>query len=130
MLIWSHWCKIQFKNKGILCLGKGLADGLDRTSLINFTKQQKEFCLSFHFNGVNSYMFVNGVERHKLKAKDSEIYAPSLCLVMCFSWSYEKDWIIEISLWFFSWLSKYWCWWYFRFVDDIHKYLMVKNNIK
>ena len=63
-----------------MCLGKGLADGLDHTSIVNFTKQQKEFCLRFHFNGVNSYIFVNGVERHKLKAKVSEIYAPLFSL--------------------------------------------------
>ena len=30
--------------------------------------------------GVNSYIFVNGVEIYKLKAKDSGINAPPLCL--------------------------------------------------
>ena len=130
VLIWSHWCKIEFKNKGILCLGKGLADGLDHTSIVNFTKQQKEFCLRFHFNGVNSYMFLNGFERQKLKAKILKYIHLYFVWVMFFSWSCKKDWIIRRSLWFLGWLSKCWCWWYFRFVDDIHKYLIVTNNIK
>ena len=27
---------------------------------INFTVKRKKFCLSLHYNGVNSYLFVNG----------------------------------------------------------------------
>lgn len=38
------------------------------------------FCLGLHYKGVNSYVFINGVEIHKLKAKDSEINAYLLCL--------------------------------------------------
>ena len=36
--------------------------------------------LSFHYNRVNSYIFVNGAEIQKFKAKDSEVNAGSLCL--------------------------------------------------
>ena len=48
--------------------------------LINFTEHNKKFCLSFDYTGVNSYLFVNGKEIHKFKAKDSEIAATPLCL--------------------------------------------------
>ena len=47
---------------------------------INFTKNNKKFCLRLHYNGSNSYLFVNGTEIHKFKAKDSEIVATPLCL--------------------------------------------------
>ena len=47
---------------------------------INFTVNYKKFCLSFHYNGAKSYLFVNGTEIHKFKAKDSEIVATPLCL--------------------------------------------------
>ena len=47
---------------------------------INFTENNKKFCLSLHFNGANSYLFVNGTEIYKFKAKDSEIVATPLCL--------------------------------------------------
>ena len=35
---------------------------------------------SLHFNGANSYLFVNGTEFCKFKAKDSETVATPLCL--------------------------------------------------
>ena len=44
-------------------------------------KKIKKFCLSLHYNGANSYLFVNGTEIHKFKAKDSEIVESPLCLV-------------------------------------------------
>ena len=47
---------------------------------VNFTKENKKFCLSLHYNGVNSYLCVNGTEIIKFKAKDSEINAYPLCL--------------------------------------------------
>ena len=47
---------------------------------INFTENNKKFCLSLHYNGANSYLFFNGTEIHKFKAKDSEIVASLLCL--------------------------------------------------
>ena len=36
--------------------------------------------MSLHYNGENSYIFVNGVEIHKFKAKDFEIKAAPSCL--------------------------------------------------
>ena len=41
---------------------------------------RKKFCLSLHYNGANSYLFVNGTEIIKFKAKYSEIVATPLCL--------------------------------------------------
>ena len=54
---------------------------------INFTEKNKKFCLSLHYNGANSYLFVNGKEIIKFKAKDSEIVASPLCLG-----NISKDW--------------------------------------
>ena len=48
---------------------------------INFTENNKKFCLSLHDNGANSYLFVNGKEIHKFKEKDSEIVVTLLDLV-------------------------------------------------
>ena len=75
------------RTKNILVLGKYFIRGLDNTSIyaekmysINFTENIKKFCLSQHYNGVNSYLFVNGTEIHKFKAKDSEIATTPLCI--------------------------------------------------
>ena len=47
---------------------------------INFTKANTKFCLSLRYNGDNSYLFVNGTEIIKFKAKDSIIVPNNLCL--------------------------------------------------
>ena len=52
--------------------------------------QETKFCLSLHYNGANSYLFVNGTEIHKFKTKDSEIVAVSLCLG-----NISKDWSVD-----------------------------------
>ena len=54
---------------------------------VNFTEKNKKFCLSLHYNGASSYLFVNGTEIYKFKAKDFEIIASSLCLG-----NISKDW--------------------------------------
>ena len=54
---------------------------------INFTVTKKKCCLSLHYNGANSYLFVNGTEIYKFKAKDSEIVGSPLCLG-----NISKDW--------------------------------------
>ena len=77
---------IDNKEKDILVLGKGPTQGLEHALTaekmysINFTLTKKKFCLRLHYNGANSYLFVNGTEIYKFKAKDSEISASPLCL--------------------------------------------------
>ena len=90
---------------------------------------KKIFCLRLHYKGENSYLFVNGAEINKFKAKDSEIAVTPLCLgniskgcsvdnmkkpglngyVYDFSVDYDAITIDDIL--------------------DIHKYLMKKNNM-
>ena len=78
---------IDIKRKDILILGKGPTQGLGGHSLtaekmysINFTKENTKFCLSLHYIGSNSYLFVNGKEIIRFKAKHSEIVPTPLCL--------------------------------------------------
>ena len=42
---------------------------------INFTEHNEKIWLSLHYNGGNSYLFVNGKEFRKFKEKDSKIGA-------------------------------------------------------
>ena len=88
--------EIDNRKKYILILGKGPTQGLEHTlsaekmHSINFTEHNKKFCLSLHYNGANSYLFVNGTEIHKFKAKDSETAATPLCLG-----NISKDWSVD-----------------------------------
>ena len=56
---------------------------------INFTVTNIKLCLSLHYNGANSYLFVNGTEIYKFKANDSEIVA-NQCLG-----NISKDWSLD-----------------------------------
>ena len=82
----SSSTKIHNRKQDILILDKDPTQGLEHTLSaekmywINFTEHNKKFCLSLHYNGANSYLFVNGKEIHKFKAKDSVIVATPLCL--------------------------------------------------
>ena len=46
----------------------------------NFTAENKTFCLSLHYNGDNSYLFVNSKQVINFKTKYSEIKAYQLYL--------------------------------------------------
>ena len=57
--------------KDILVLGIGPTQGLEHTLTaekmysINFAVTKKKFSLDLHYNGGNSYLFVNGTEIYK-----------------------------------------------------------------
>ena len=96
---------------------------------VNFTDHRKKCCLSLHYNEANCYLFVNGTEIIKFKAKDSKIIPTLLCLgniskdcsvgnmkdarlngcVYDFSVDYDSIAVDDIK--------------------DIHKYVMKKNDI-
>ena len=87
-------------------------------------------CLSLHYNGANSYLFVNGTEIYKFKAKDSDIVASPLCLG-----NISKDFYVDnmkktgLNGYVYDFSVDYDA----IAVDDIlgiHKYLMETNNIK
>ena len=96
---------------------------------INFTVMNEKFCLSLYYNGANSYLFVNGKEIIKFKAKDSEIVASPLCLG-----NISKDWSVD------NMKKTGFTGYVYDFsvdydsiavndIKDINKFLMKKNNI-
>ena len=75
------------KWKDILIFGEGVTQGLNDTTLtteakypINFTQSGKKFVLGLHYNGRNSFWFVNATKVFHFKAKNSEIKDYALCL--------------------------------------------------
>ena len=71
----SSSADIDNKKKNILVSGTGPTQGLEHALIaekiysINFTEKIKKFCLSLHYNGANSYLFVNGTRFTNLKQK-------------------------------------------------------------
>ena len=92
----SSSAHIDNKKKDIFVLEKGPTQGLEHTLTaekmysIKFTVTNKKFCLSLHYNGVNSYLFVNGAEIYKFKAKDSENLVGPI-----FLGNIPKDWSVD-----------------------------------
>ena len=126
---------IDNKKIDILVWGKGPTQGLEHTltaekmSSTNFTVTKKKFCLSLHYNGANSYLFVNGTEIYKFKAIGSEIVASPLCLG-----NILKDWSTDNmkKTGFTGYVYDFNVDYDSIAVDDIkdiHKYLMKKNDI-
>ena len=126
---------IDNKKKDILVLGRGPTQGLESTLTaekmysINFTVTKKKLCLSIRYNGGNSYLFVNGREIIKFKAKDSAIVASPLCLDNiskdCSTDNMKKA---RLTGYFYDFSADH----NIVTVDDIkdiHKYLMKKNDV-
>ena len=83
----TSYVHIDNKNIDILILGEGRTKGLGDTTLtaeakylINFTQLGKRFALSLHYNGSNSFLFVNATKIYQFKAKESKIKDYILCL--------------------------------------------------
>ena len=126
---------IDNKKKDVIVLGKGLTQGLEHTLTaekmysINFTVTKKKFCLGLFYNGANSYLFVNGIEIYKFKAKDSKILVGPICLG-----NISKDWSVDNmkKTGFTGYIYDFSVGYTSIAVDDIkdiHKCLMEKNNI-
>ena len=130
----SFSAHIDNKKKDILVLGIGPTQGLDHTLTaekmysINFTKTKKKFCLNLRYNGANSYLFVNGMEIYKFKAKDSEIVATLLANISK-NWSIHNmkktgfnGYVYDFSVHYDATDV--------HDIKDIHMYLMKKNIVR
>ena len=125
---------IENKGKNILILGKGATKALSR--IFTFTVEAeysisftRKFCLNLHYNGSNSFLFVNATKMYQFKAKDSDIKKYPLCLgniskdLQLISWikilnGYVHEFSVDCNIIDTS------------NIIDIHKYLMKKHDIK
>ena len=71
----------------IYVMGKDFIQGINDTTIYaeklfhnNFTEFGVKFVLSLHYDGNNSYLFANGRQELKFKAKDDQIINKKLCL--------------------------------------------------
>ena len=124
------------KANNIYIIGDLFVQGINDTTLYaekvysqNFTAVNKKFVLSLHYNGDNSYLFVNGKEELKFKAKDDQIVKEILCLA-----NISDDWTAANAEKTGFWGE------IFDFAVDytstntgdiynVHRYLMKKHNI-
>ena len=68
-------------------MGDAFVQGINDTTFYaekmysqNFTQPSKKFILSLHYNGDDSYLFINGKQELKFKAKTSHLVKEKLCI--------------------------------------------------
>ena len=97
---------------------------------INFSEEGNKFCLSLHYNGRYSYLFVNGVKIYQFKTKDSDLNAYPLRLgniskdfeVGNMKNGEQHEYVYDFSVDYDSIAADD--------VRDIHKYLIKKHKRK
>ena len=121
----------------IYLMGTGLTQGINDTTIYaeknfyrNFTDFGKKIVLSLHYNGDNSYLFVNGRQELKFKAKTDQLVKEKLCIGnLSDQWTtsesektgkYGKiyDFVVDYEK-----ISGV------KTIYDMHKYLTIKHNI-
>ena len=105
------------------------AEKMLRKLLRNFTDPGHKFILSLHYNGNNSYLFVNGREELKFKTKTNQIINTNLCLG-----NLSNDWTRNESAktlygHIYDFVVDYKPIVGVDPIYDMHKYLMTKHNI-
>ena len=125
---------INNKKNDILLLGKGPTQGLEhpltaeKMYSINLTVTNTKICLTLHYNGANSYLFVNGTEIYKFEANNSESLIGAICLgKISKNWSVDNMKTTGFTGHVYDFSIDY------NSIDvdnikDIHKYLMKKRN--
>ena len=124
------------KANNIFIIGDGFVQVINDTTVYagkiysqNFTAVNKKFVLSLHYNGDDSYLFVNGKQELKVKAKNYQIVKEILCLG-----NISDDWTAanakKMGLWgeIHDFVVDYTS----TNIGDIynvHRYLMKKHNI-
>ena len=75
------------KANNIYVMGDLFVQGINHTTLYaekvysqNFTQPSKKFVLSLHYNGDDSYLFVNGKQELKFKSKTEHLVKEKLCI--------------------------------------------------
>ena len=91
----------------------------------NFTDPGKKFILSLHYNGDNSYLFVNGRKELKFKTKTDQIINKNLCLG-----NLSHDWTKDQSTNIYDFVVDYKAIVRTTTIYDMHRYLITKHNIK
>ena len=75
------------KANNIYVMGDDIVQGINDTTLYaekiysqNFTQPSKKFISSLHYNGDDSYLFVNGKQELKFKCKTESLVKEKLCI--------------------------------------------------
>ena len=96
----------------------------------NFTDPGKKFLLSLHYNGDNSYLFVNGRQELKFKAKTDQLVREKLCIGnLSDRWTASESEKTGLYGNIYDFVVDYKSINGVKPIYDMHRYLMKKHNI-
>ena len=121
----------------IYLMGTGLTQGINDTAIYaeknvyrNFTDFGKKFVLSLHYNGDNSYLFVNGRQELKFKAKTDQLVKEKLCIGnLSNQWSTSESEKTGAYGKIYDFVLDYEQISGVKTIYDMHRYLIIKHNI-
>ena len=121
----------------IYVMGTGLTQGIHDTTLYaennfyrNFTDPGKKVTLSLHYNGDDSYLFVNGKQELKFKCKTDQLVKEKLCIGNLSDQSTTSE-SENTGLYgkIYDFVVDYEAIIGLKAIYDMHRYLMTKHNI-
>ena len=125
------------KANNIYVMGKDYVQKINNTTIYaekmnyrNFTDPGKKFVLSLHYNGNDSYLFVNGRQELKFKTKTDQLVKETLCIGnLSDEWTtsesektglYGRNYDFVVDYEQIAETTK---------ILDMHKYLIIKHSI-
>ena len=121
----------------IYVMGKEFVQGINDTTIYaeksfyrNFTDPGKKFMLSLHYNGNNSYLFVNARQELKFKCKTDQLVKEKLCLGnLSDQWTTSESEKTGLYGYIYDFVVCYEQIVGVTAIYDMHRYLMTKHNI-
>ena len=118
-------------------MGRGVTQGINNTTINteknfyrNFTDFGKKFMLSLYYNGDDSYLFVNGRQELKFKAKTGQLVKEKLCKGnLSDKWTTSESEKPGVYGKFYDFVVDYEQISGVKAIYDMHRYLMTKHNI-
>ena len=96
----------------------------------NFTQPSKKFVLSLHYNGNDSYLFVNGKQELKFKAKTDQLVKEELRIGnLSDQWTTSESEKTGLYGNIYDFIVNYKQVAGVKIIYDMHRYLMTKYNI-
>ena len=121
----------------IFVMGDGFVQGINDTILYaekicsqNFAQPSTKFILNLHYNGNDSYLFVNGRQELKFKAKNDQIISEKICLGnLSDQWTTSESEKTGLHGNIYDFVVDFKQIVGVKAIYDMHRYLMVKHNI-
>ena len=118
-------------------MGDGIVQGINDTTLYaekiysqNFTQSGKKFILSLHYNGDDSYLFVNGKQELKFKCKTESLVKEKLSIGnLSDKWTTSESEKTRLYGNIYDFVVDYKPIVGVDPINDMHRYLMTKHNI-